>query len=139
MPVTNVIAKVKKINLDNKVIGSDWRQAITLTLGEIELTDANLIALRKFRPDEDVLVNLKTMQLAFGEAEEAQRQIMLEADTDSTPSPVIEEPEEPIPIDIDSPEENQSIIEGEPIEVEVLDPNAEDDVDPSCVLKSFSF
>ncbi len=65
MPKTNVLVKVKKIDILNKVLGADWKQTITLILEEIELTDANLIAIRKFRPDEEVMVNLSTMQLSM--------------------------------------------------------------------------
>ena len=138
MPVTNVIAKVKKINLDNKISGVDWNQAITITLGDIELTDANLIALRKFRPNEEVLINLKTMQLAFGEVEEKQRIKMLEENTDATPTEEPKEPEKPAAIDIDDEMEDE-VIEGDPIQVDVLPADFEDDVDPSCVLKNFAF
>ena len=144
MPITNVIAKVKKINLDNKVTGEDWKQAISLTLGEIELTDQNLIALRKFRPNEEVLVNLKTMQLAFGEVQEEQRIRMLEENTDATPT---EEPgdaaelaglKEAQVIDIDEGAES-GIIEGDPIQVDVLPSDHVDEVDPSCIVKNFEF
>ncbi|SDY22389.1 hypothetical protein [Tindallia californiensis] len=137
MPVTNVIAKVKKINLDNKVIGIDWKQAITITLGDIELTDANLIALRKFRPNEEVLVNLKTMQLAFSEIEEDQRIRMLEENTDATPTEEPAEPEEEAAICID--EETSDFPEDDSIKVDILPADHKDDVDPRDVVQSFVF
>ncbi len=139
MPITNIIAKVKKINLDNKVIGDDWKQSITIMLGDIELTDANLIALRKFRPNEEVLVNLKTVQLVMGELEAEQRTRMLEISTDATPSPEIKlvPPEENF-IQLDQGNE-EDIEEAEAIGVEMIDDDAVDDVDPASILKSFSF
>ena len=143
MPKTNVLAKIKKIDILNKVMGADWKQTITLTLGEIELTDANLIAIRKFRPDEEVMVNLSTMQLSLGDLELSQRQAMLDKDTDATPAPI----PEPKPsdqsvddhsVDLSTPLTEFDVLEGDAIEVKVFE-DGEDDVDPANIVKSFQF
>lgn len=73
MPCTNLFAKIKKIDITNKVYGDKWNQAITITLSDIELNDENLIAIRKFRPSEEVKVNLKSLQLSIDEIEEREK------------------------------------------------------------------
>lgn len=137
MPKTNVLAKVKKIDIQNKVMGEDWKQHITLTLGEIELTDANLIAIRKFRPHEEVMVNLSTLQLSLGDLEASQRMAMLDKDTDATPAPL------PVRVSNNGTETDYTldaspVLDGASIETKVFE-NGEDDVDPSKVVKSFEF
>ena len=137
MPKTNVLAKVKKIDIQNKVMGEDWKQHITLTLGEIELTDANLIAIRKFRPHEEVMVNLSTLQLSLGDLEASQRMAMLDKDTDATPAPL------PVKVPNNGTETDYSldaspILDGASMETKVFE-NGEDDVDPRLIVKSFEF
>lgn len=73
MPCTMIIAKVKKIDITNKVSAENWSQTITITLSDIELNDENLIAIRKFRPNEDVKVHLETLQLSLEEIAERER------------------------------------------------------------------
>lgn len=73
MPCTNLFAKIKKIDITNKVYGDKWNQAITITLSDIELNDENLITIRKFRPSEEVKVNLKSLQLSIDEIEEREK------------------------------------------------------------------
>ena len=131
MPKTNVLAKVKKIDIQYKVMGEDWKQHITLTLGEIELTDANLIAIRKFRPHEEVMVNLSTLQLSLGDLEASQRMALLDKDTDATPAPL------PVKVPHNGTETDYNldaspILDGASIETKVFE-NGEDDVDPSKV------
>lgn len=138
MPMTNIIAKVKKLDIQNRVIGDDWKQTITLTLGEIELKNENLIALRQFRPFEEVLVNLKSLQLSLGELPEEQKGLFLEKDTDATPVPdpvrVVSDKNESADYDLSTP----VILEGSPIEVKVFE-DGEDDVDPASIVKSYTF
>lgn len=70
MPCTAIIAKVKKMDITNKVAAENWTQTITITLSDIELNDENLIAIRKFRPNEEVKVHLQSLQLSMEEITE---------------------------------------------------------------------
>ncbi|MDW7678596.1 MAG: hypothetical protein SCK57_13120 [Bacillota bacterium] len=138
MPMTNIIAKVKKLDIQNRVIGEDWKQTITLTLGEIELKNENLIALRQFRPFEEVLVNLKSLQLSLGDLPEEQKTLFLDRDTDATPVPAparaVSGESTPADYDLSAP----VVLEGSPIEVKVFE-DGEDDVDPASIVKSYTF
>ncbi|MDW7672187.1 MAG: hypothetical protein SCK57_14595 [Bacillota bacterium] len=143
MPMTNIIAKVKKIDIANRVLGEDWKQTITLTLGEIELKNENLIAIRQFRPNEEVLVNLKSLQLSLGDLPAEQKGVFLDRDTDVAPVPEPEsrksenerrEEADVADFDLSTP----LIREGSPIEVKVFE-DGEDDVDPASIVKSFTF
>ncbi len=142
MPKTNVLAKVKKIDIQNKVLGLNWKQTITLVLGEIELTDANLIAIRKFRPDEEVMVNLSTLQLQLGDLEQSQRDALLDRGTDDTPAPLPEpkpgkpgDEEETLSLEVSDSED----FDGGDFDMRIVEDDEEDDVDPANVLASFSF
>jgi len=73
MPCTELVAKIKKIDITNKVASDNWSQTITITLSDIELNDENLIAIRKFRPHEDVKVHLQSLQLSMEEVTERQK------------------------------------------------------------------
>lgn len=73
MPCTMIIAKIKKIDITNKVAAENWTQTITITLSDIELNDDNLIAIRKFRPNEEVKVHLQSLQLSMEEILEREK------------------------------------------------------------------
>jgi len=73
MPCTELVAKIKKIDITNKVAAENWSQTITITLSDIELNDENLIAIRKFRPHEDVKVHLQSLQLSMEEVTQRQK------------------------------------------------------------------
>ena len=146
MPITNIISKVKKIDIQNKVIGEDWKQTITLTLGEIELKNENLIALRQFRPNEEVLVNLKSLQLSLGDIPEEQKGIFLDRDTDVAPVP--EAPREVI----ESAQKGENPSDGKPTVTfgemigedddpgdDLFESVGEDEDEEGDVVKSFSF
>ncbi len=163
MPKTNVLAKIKKIDIQNKILGEDWKQHITLTLGEIELTDVNLCALRNFRPHEEVMVNLSTLQLTVGDLAESQKLALLAKDIDATPAPLptgmtenglggsggrqvkpdhLSHKKSAIDYSLDaspagSLDRDVTAFEND-IETKVFE-NGEDDVDPSKVLKTFEF
>ncbi len=62
MPKSTFVSKVKKMDLTNKVAGNLWKQSIVISLGEIALNDDNLVAIRKFRPDEEVIVTIEPLQ-----------------------------------------------------------------------------
>jgi hypothetical protein len=68
-----IIAKIKKIDITNKVAAENWSQTITITLSDIELNDENLIAIRKFRPNEEVTVHVQSLQLSMEEVAERQK------------------------------------------------------------------
>jgi hypothetical protein len=141
MPMTNIISKVKKIDIQNRVTGDDWKQSITLTLGDIELKNENLIAIRQFRPNEEVLVNLKSLQLSLGDLPAEKKDVFLDRDTDVAPVPEqkgrkAEEREGSEPADYELSE--PLVREGSPIEVKVFE-NGEDDVNPQNIVKSYTF
>ncbi|TYO94881.1 hypothetical protein [Desulfallas thermosapovorans] len=56
-------ARIKKIEIVNKVLADGWAQAIRVQLDDIELTNENLLELRQFRPNEQVNVNIEPVQL----------------------------------------------------------------------------
>jgi len=58
-------AKIKKIEIMNRVLSDGWAQSIRVVLDDIELTNENLMELRQFRPDEPVLVEIKPEQLSL--------------------------------------------------------------------------
>ncbi|KAF1084943.1 hypothetical protein SPSYN_01079 [Sporotomaculum syntrophicum] len=55
-------ARIKKIEIVNKVLTDSWAQSIRVSLEDIELTNDNLLELRRFRPNETVDVVLKSVQ-----------------------------------------------------------------------------
>lgn len=70
---TELIAKIKKIDINNKVFKEKWEQTITITLSDIELNDENLVTLTDFRPNEEILVSLSKLQMTFGEIAKQER------------------------------------------------------------------
>jgi len=56
-------ARIKKIEIVNKVLADSWAQSIRVSLEDIELTNDNLLELRQFRPNESVDVVFKSIQL----------------------------------------------------------------------------
>ncbi len=52
-------ARIKKIEIVNRVPADGWSQSIRVNLDEIELTNENLLELRQFRPNEPVNVIIK--------------------------------------------------------------------------------
>ena len=65
MRLADFKAKIKKIEIVNKTLADDWQQSIRVTLGDIELTNENLLELRQFKPNELVLVEIKPVQLSM--------------------------------------------------------------------------
>ncbi|WP_066639224.1 hypothetical protein [Desulfolucanica intricata] len=58
-------ARIKKIEIVNKVLAEDWEQSIKVILDEIELNDENLLELRQFKPNEVVSVEIKPVQISL--------------------------------------------------------------------------
>ncbi len=56
-------ARIKKIEIVNKVLADGWAQSIRVNLGDIELTNENLLELRQFRPNEPVSVIIEPVEL----------------------------------------------------------------------------
>ncbi len=67
MPKSQLVAKIKRMEVTNKVQRKHWKQMIGITLGEIALNDQNLLAIRKFRPNEEVLVTITPIQRNMAE------------------------------------------------------------------------
>jgi len=56
-------ARIKKIEIVNKVLADGWTQSIRVNLDDIELTNENLLELRQFRPNEQVNVIIEPVEL----------------------------------------------------------------------------
>ncbi|MFA7466917.1 MAG: hypothetical protein WCY82_01470 [Desulfotomaculaceae bacterium] len=56
-------ARIKKIEIANKVLSDGWAQTIRVQLDDIELTNENLLELRQFRPNEQVNVVIEPVQM----------------------------------------------------------------------------
>lgn len=67
MPKSQLVAKIKRMDVTNKIQRKHWKQMIGISLGEIALNDENLLAIRKFRPNEEVLVTITPMQQDMAE------------------------------------------------------------------------
>ncbi|NBG88645.1 hypothetical protein [Isachenkonia alkalipeptolytica] len=67
MPKSQLVAKIKRMDVTNKIQRKHWKQMIGITLGEIALNDENLLAIRKFRPNEEVLVTITPVQRDMAE------------------------------------------------------------------------
>lgn len=55
-------ARIKKIEIANKVLADGWSQTIRVQLDEIGLTNENLLELRQFRPNEPVSVIIEPVE-----------------------------------------------------------------------------
>lgn len=65
-------ARVKKIEIVNRVLTDGWAQSIRVTLEDIELTNENLLELKQFRPNEQVLVELSPVQVSLFDVKKQQ-------------------------------------------------------------------
>ena len=55
-------ARIKKIEIVNRVLSDSWAQSIRVILEEIDLTNDNLLELKQFMPNEDVFVEITPVQ-----------------------------------------------------------------------------
>lgn len=62
-------AKIKKIEITNRTLSDTWEQAIRVQLGEIQLTNENLLELKQFRPNEPVQVVITPLKVALTDAQ----------------------------------------------------------------------
>lgn len=76
-------AAIKKIEIVNKATKEEWQQSIRVILGEIELNNENLIALRQFRPDEFVHVSIDAAQLSLEDLKQSQTTKKMQKVTES--------------------------------------------------------
>ena len=65
-------AKIKKIEIVNRVLTDGWAQSIRVILEDIELTNENLLELKQFKPNEQVLVELSPVQVSLFDAKKQQ-------------------------------------------------------------------
>ncbi|HPU35320.1 MAG TPA: hypothetical protein PL078_06220 [Bacillota bacterium] len=69
-------ARVKKIEIVNRVLTDGWAQSIRVVLEDIDLTNENLLELKQFRPNENVVVEITPVQVNLfdmGAAEKGQK------------------------------------------------------------------
>ena len=62
-------ARVKKIEIVNRVLADGWAQSIRVVLEDIELSNENLLELKQFRPNENVVVAITPVQVNLLEFE----------------------------------------------------------------------
>lgn len=62
MSKADFTARIKKIEILNKYTAESWKQSIRVILDEIEMSNENLLELRQFSPNEEVLVVLSSVQ-----------------------------------------------------------------------------
>jgi len=60
-------AKIKKIEINNRVLSDGYTQTIRVILDDITLNDENLTAVKNFQPNELVSVEIIPLQLSFTE------------------------------------------------------------------------
>ena len=65
-------ARVKKIEIVNRVLTDGWAQSIRVILEDIELSDENLLELKQFRPNEQVMVELSPVQVSLFDVKKQQ-------------------------------------------------------------------
>ena len=62
-------ARAKKIEIVNRVLADGWAQSIRVVLEDIELSNENLLELKQFRPNENVVVAITPVQVNLLEFE----------------------------------------------------------------------
>lgn len=65
-------ATINKIEIVNRVLTDGWAQSIRVILEDIELSDENLLELKQFQPNEQVMVELSPVQVSLFDAEKQQ-------------------------------------------------------------------
>lgn len=80
MRMADFKAKIKKIEITNRTLSDTWEQAIRVQLGEIQLTNENLLELKQFRPNEPVQVVITPLQVSFKDTHPVTAQALDSAD-----------------------------------------------------------
>lgn len=83
-------ARIKKIEIVNKVLNDGWAQTIRVQLDDIDLTNENLLELRQFRPNEQVKVIIEPVQLTLFDTVEARAQSKTRSVTAPTQKPALD-------------------------------------------------
>ena len=138
MPKSTFVSKVKKMDITNKVAGNHWKQSIAISLGEIALNDDNLVAIRKFRPDEEVIVTIEPLQRNhFEEMARICREYPTEGEIMGAKGAFRGERKNDRREDA---EEFYEIVEDEGCTIEIVEEGKEDDLkEGEVVLRSFEF
>lgn len=58
-------ARIKKIEIVNRVLSDSWEQSIRVILEDIDLTNENLLELKQFMPNENVFVEITPVQVSL--------------------------------------------------------------------------
>ncbi|MBM7856161.1 hypothetical protein JOC37_002594 [Desulfohalotomaculum tongense] len=75
--------------------GKNWLQSIRVILEDIQLTNENLLELKQFKPNEQVMVEIKPLQLSFDDRAEDKEILSGEEKEESSVVEIIEgEPED---------------------------------------------
>lgn len=138
MPKSQLIGKIKRMDVTNKIQRKHWKQMIGISLGDIALNDENLLAIRKFRPNEEVLVTITPMQQDMAEElERIKRVHPVEGILPETEG-LSDLPANPL--DLLTEEEEEGEGGQELLEITVLEEGEEDTLDPGEeVSKTFEF
>ena len=62
-------ARIKKIEIVNRVLSDSWQQSIRVILEDIELSNENLLELKQFMPNENVVVEITPVQVSLFDAQ----------------------------------------------------------------------
>ncbi len=58
-------ARIKKIEIVNRVLSDGWAQSIRVILEDIALSNENLLELKQFLPNESVMVEISPLQVSM--------------------------------------------------------------------------
>lgn len=58
-------ARIKKIEIVDRVLSDSWEQSIRVILEDIDLTNENLLELKQFMPNENVFVEITPVQASL--------------------------------------------------------------------------
>ncbi|MBS4026901.1 MAG: hypothetical protein KGZ96_14700 [Clostridia bacterium] len=115
-------AAIKKIEIINKATTDNWEQSIRIILGDIELNNDNLVELRKFKPNEAVIVCFESQQVNLFDLPFAEKQ----GDAD-----------EELPEDLSEETHEDAHIKANQQEIYLVE--GEEEVNPEDILQEFSF
>ena len=141
MSKSQLIAKIKRMDVTNKIQRKCWKQMIGITLGEIAMNDENLLAVRKFRPDQEVLVTLSPVMQDMAEERDRIKKANPVEGVISGGEGLLELPNNPLDLLIDEDLCREDEAEDqELLEVTVLEDGEEDPLgEGEEVSKTFEF
>jgi hypothetical protein len=68
-------ARIKKIEIVNRVLSDGWSQSIRVILEDIDLTNENLLELKQFMPNENVVVEIYPVQVSLFDQKAAEQNL----------------------------------------------------------------